>query len=111
MEAVENLMVGEYADFCVVVHESFVERAVDGREGDILLAVGEDCLKAFELLGIVRENVYCVAFGDETAEILAYDIEILVVYSLRRAVEVECRTLAAGCLGGIIVNGGCIAEN
>ena len=89
MESVENLVVGEHAYFGGVVHEAFVQCAVYGLEVNFIATVGKDFAQTVELLRIIGEYVQAVSFGLEAYEGRAYYVEIFVVDSLRRAVEVE----------------------
>ena len=88
VETVENLVVGEDAHPCLMVDKTLVERAGDGREGDVVAAVFEDGPQAGNLLLGVAENQYLIAILQEFGEGGGDEVEVFVVDALWRAVEV-----------------------
>ena len=98
VETVENLMVGEYAQLQVVVHEALVDGFQHRGESDVVAAVVEDGFEAFNLLAAVGEDEQAVAIGKELLERAADEVEILVVDALRSAVQRHSLgTLFGGC--------------
>ncbi len=83
VETVENLVVGEHACLCLVVHKALVEGAVYGGEGYVVAAVGENLAQAVELAFVFREDAHLVSIGDESGETVGDKVEVLVVYALR----------------------------
>ena len=94
-------MVGKDAYFRVVIYETFMECAFDALEVYFVAAVGEYGFETFELTYIVRQYAQPVAFADKTRERVAYQVEVFMIYTLWRAVEVESRDRSAvgGCRG------------
>ena len=89
VETVEDLMVGEETDFRVVVHESLMDSAVDGRELDLVAPVFEDGLETLVLIGGVGEYEDAVAVVEELRERVGYQREILVVKGLEGGMELK----------------------
>ena len=89
MESVENLVVGEEACLDVVVDKSLVERTLDGSESDVVATVVEDVFEAIGLVGRIAEDIETVAVADVAREAIGYEVEILVIEGLWRAVEIE----------------------
>ena len=106
MEAVENLVVGKYAYAGLVVYETLVQCAVYGLEVDLVASVGENLAQAVELLGVVRQYQQPVAFALEACKRVGYEVEILMVNPLWRAVEVDYRRPAPPLGRGVAVVGG-----
>lgn len=108
VEAVENLMVGEDADFGLMVYKAFMKCALYGLEVDFVATVGKDFAQSVELPGVVGEYEQPVALALEARERVGNQVEILVIYALGRTVEVNhrraafflCRHLVVAWLGG-----------
>ena len=86
MEPVEYLMVGEAAEFEVVVDKSFVQCLVYRREGEF-----QDFLQSFLLFLAVGEQEYAVAFRHIGIELVSHDVEVFVEERLCCGVECYCR--------------------
>ena len=98
VEAVKDLMVGEYTQLQVVVDKALVQGLVDGGELDVVVAVVEDGAQALDLLGRVAQDHDFVALAQEVVERLADEVEILVEYALRAAVQAQPCIGLAGAL-------------
>ena len=104
VEAVEYLVVGEHAQFQVVVHKSLVHGAQHGRERNLVASVVEYGAQAVDLPRAVAENSYVVAARHEVGERRAYQVEVLVVYALRRAVQPKAGVAALRALAVVQVD-------
>ncbi len=91
METVENLVVGKHTQLQTVIDKSGMYGRADRRERYIVAPVGKYGLEALDLLRAVGEDAYRVPVGQKMAERLGYDVEILVVDTLRSATEVDGR--------------------
>ena len=111
METVENLMVGKDADLALMVYETLVQSALHSLKRNIVAAVGENLPQTVELFGVVRQYQQPVALAAEAGEGVGDDVEILVVDTLRRAVEVNHGASTLFLHRSVVVVGGaCGAE-
>ena len=81
MESVEDLMVGEEAEFQLVVGETLMDGMVNGREDDVIATVAEYIAETLVLIRRVAEDKDSVALRDERCERLGYEVEVLVIAS------------------------------
>ena len=89
MKAVEYLVVGKHAGLGLMVYEALVQGGFDGREADAVATVVEYGAQTGELGAVVGKYVQCISVGHESGERLGNHVEVLVIHSLRRAVQVE----------------------
>ncbi len=90
----------------LVVYETLVQCAVYGLEVDLVASVGENLAQAVELLCIVRQYQQPVTLAPEACKRIGYEVEILMVNPLWRAVEVDYRRPAPPLGRGVAVVGG-----
>ena len=89
VEPVKNLVVGEHATLLEVVHKPLVEGGCDGSEAYLVAPVGKNLFEAFKLFFAVGEYQYLISIIQKLCERVADKVEILVVYPLRRAFEIN----------------------
>jgi len=92
----KQLMVGETGDFKVVVDKPFVQRFLDGSEGDGVTPVFKDTAKPVNLFGAVAEQVEGIAFVLPLLEGAAHQVEVASEHVLRGGVERQGCLFVAG---------------
>ena len=97
MESVEDLMVGKIAYPARVIDEALMDRWPHRREFDIIASIFEDGLETFCLIGGVGEYHDAITLGEHSAEGVGYQVEVLMIETLERAVELQCGLCTETC--------------
>ena len=95
MVAVEDLMIGEIAVSRVVVDKAGMNGPRDADKVKCVTPVMEDSLDSIQLFRTVAQDVKRISVGDIPAEVVGYEVEVLMPFGLRCSVEVDDRACIA----------------
>ena len=90
-------MVGKDAQLEVVIDKALMQSAQYRLKADVIAPVLKDVVQALNLLGAVGEDEYFIVLGQELRERLADEVKILVVNTLRLAMQRQTLHTLLGC--------------
>ncbi len=90
----------------LMVYKALMQCAFDTAECNIVASIGKDVAQALYLASAVAEDVYLVAALGKVAQRLGYQLKILMVYTLWRAMQIQSGRSGLSTAFGVCSAGG-----